>query len=271
MKKILCPTDFSDASQTGIAYAAKFAQAYGAYITLFNVQSLVETVPEELILGKPITVENIRSELEKQSREISAMFHIACYYDVQPTLRPLSSVIESKAHEFDLIIMGTGGTEDFYEFFFGLNTYQVIKKSKTPVLFVPEDCWYTPVRLLTYAYDYFHDGKLPLSQLQPWCTDASCELRVVQVMHASYNRADENTLLMLQEQIQSTSQPMNITFGTVWSSETVPGIHQYVLKNKADMLVLCTHQRGFLENLFHKSVIKDFSEIARYPVLVIHE
>lgn len=37
IKKILCPTDFSEASLTGIEYASKLAQALNAQITLINI------------------------------------------------------------------------------------------------------------------------------------------------------------------------------------------------------------------------------------------
>lgn len=42
MKKILCPTDFSETAQNAIAYAAKLAQTTEAMLVLFNVQSIFD-------------------------------------------------------------------------------------------------------------------------------------------------------------------------------------------------------------------------------------
>jgi hypothetical protein len=45
MKKILCPTDFSETAHNAIAYAAKLAKATNCELTLLNVQSMFDFTP----------------------------------------------------------------------------------------------------------------------------------------------------------------------------------------------------------------------------------
>lgn len=67
MKKILCPTDFSEPAHNAIAYAAKLAQATNCELTLLNVQSMFDFTPMEIIRGKEVTVAGMAEQLETQS------------------------------------------------------------------------------------------------------------------------------------------------------------------------------------------------------------
>jgi len=105
MKKILCPTDFSETAHTAIAYAAKLARAINAELTLLNVQSLFEYTPVELVRGKEMTIAGAAERLEAQSREVSRAFKISCYAEVEPSFSKLSTIITRKAKQFDLVVM----------------------------------------------------------------------------------------------------------------------------------------------------------------------
>jgi hypothetical protein len=72
MKKILCPTDFSNTAQNGIAYAAKLAKVINGELTLLHVHSLLEFAPAES--GKDLA--SITQQLESQSDEINRTFHV---------------------------------------------------------------------------------------------------------------------------------------------------------------------------------------------------
>ena len=72
MKKILCPTDFSDTAQNAVAYAAKLAQAMHADLTLLNVQSVFDFTPVEVVRGKDITLAGAAERLEAEARAHAA-------------------------------------------------------------------------------------------------------------------------------------------------------------------------------------------------------
>src|SRR5690349_2271872 len=111
MKKILCPTDFSETAQSAIAYAAKFAQVTHCDLTLLNVQSVFDFTPVEVLRGKRMTIASIAEHLETESRQISKTFKINCYAEVESSSSRLSSVIHDKAKGYDLIVMGSDGAD----------------------------------------------------------------------------------------------------------------------------------------------------------------
>jgi nucleotide-binding universal stress UspA family protein len=270
MKRILCPTDFSETAHNAIAYAAKFAQVTESELVLFNVQSLFALSPVELIKGKSDAVEMVKEQLEAQSREVAKIFKISCYSEVQLSGIQLSSLIGANAKDFDLIIMGTDGENDLYQFLSGSNTYNVIKKADVPVLLIPPDCSFNEIALTVYAFDYLKEEKLPLDQLSEWMMLLKSRLRVLEVLESSFSLEKNKNLQQLQGLIEEIiPSELSVTFSTVHSKDVADSINLYVLENDGDMLALCT-QHHLLGGLFHKSVIKAISIRARYPVFVFH-
>ncbi|MBL7858904.1 MAG: universal stress protein [Cyclobacteriaceae bacterium] len=271
MKRILCPTDFSDIAHNAIAFAAKLAQRTAAELVLLNVQSVFDLTPVDMIRGKALTIEALARQLEAQSMEVSKAFKISCYSEIQPVASSLAKNIASAAREYDLLVMGTNGADDYYQAVFGSNAYHVVRQSSIPVLLVPLECSFTEIKQIIYAFDYLKDGKLPFRQLLPWVKNLQSEICVLDVMVESFSARAEDERIMMQEQLKALYEDeVALRFDTIRSADVIESINRYMLKTNADMLALCTHHHGLLQ-LFHKSVIRAISSMARYPVFVFHE
>lgn len=271
MKKILCPTDFSDTALNAIAFAAKFAQVTESELVLFNVQSVFSLTPLELIRGSSDTVHRVQEQLEAQALEVARTFKISCYSEVQLSGVELSSIISNNSKDFDLIIMGTDGESDLYQFLSGSHTYNVIRKAAIPVLLVPSDCDFNDINQVIYSFDYLKNERLPLVQLQLWLKLLNSKLCVLEVLEESVSRRvnkDLKNLQILIEEMVATDVPL--TFDTIHSNDVPDSINRYVLEHNGDMLALCSEHHSFFGRIFHRSVIKSISIMARYPVFVFH-
>lgn len=272
MKTILCPTDFSEAALNAIAYAAKLAQVINGELTLLNVQSLFDLTPVELVRGKEMTIKGASERLEAQSIEVSRAFKITCYAEVEPTFKKLSSIIHDKATQYDLIVMGTDGPDDLYQFFLGSNTYNAIVKAETPVLLIPSGYGYSEIKSIIYSYDYFHEKNLPLTRIIPLLKALNCDLKVLQIMEESYSKEAIDYLKELQTLMQTFyKDDVKINFDTIHSAEIAQSINSYILRNQSDALALCSVHRNLISQLFHKSVIKHISAVCSYPLFVFHQ
>jgi nucleotide-binding universal stress UspA family protein len=272
MKRILCPTDFSDIAHGAIAYAAKLAQTMSCDLTLLNVQSMFDLTPVELVRGKELTIAGAKQQLEAQSMEVTKAFKISCYAEVEPSFRKLSSVIHDKAKSYDLIVMGSDGPDDLYQFFSGSNTYNAIVKSETPVVLVPAGYVYSEIRTIAYAFDYLKEKSLPLSRLVPIIHALKCNLTVLQVTGKVYTREAEEDLKELQFIIRNLyGDDLNYKYDTIHSSEIAEAINSYMIQNQPDALALCSVHRNLVEEIFHKSIIKNISGICSYPLFVFHQ
>lgn len=271
MKKILCPTDFSDAAHGAIAYAAKLAQVTGSDLTLLHVRSLFDLAPAELVRGKEMVMTGIKERLEAQSREVTKAFKISCYAEVQSGFSKLSSVISAKGDDFDLIVMGSDGPDDLYQFFGGSNTYNAITKTRVPVMVIPAGHVYSEIKGIVYAFDYLSERRLPLAMMLPWIKALDCQLTVLLVMEEAYSKEAEDDLKELQFIIRNLyGDDLNFSYDTIRSSDVAQSINSYILRNQPDALALCSVHRNLVERIFHRSVIKNVSATCSYPVFVFH-
>jgi nucleotide-binding universal stress UspA family protein len=270
MKRILCPTDFSEAADQAIAYAAKLCKKINAELTLLNVQSIFSLPPKEVIKGKFLATEPISTRLEEQCYQVMKVFKITCLSEVEPSNKGLSNIIADRAKDFDLIVMGTKGADDYYQFFFGSNSYQVIRASSIPVMLIPQGCGYQDISAIVFAYDYEHEQKLPITQLNKWAKLMNAKVTVLQVKE-HYTRDAELRSKAIQQSSQIHATTIDVNFDTVYSDEVINSIDSYVLRNEANALALCSMNPTIVQTLFHKSVIKELSAIANYPVFVFHE
>lgn len=271
MKKILCPTDFSETAQNGIVYAAKFAHHIGATLTLFNVQSLFTITPFDVVNGKIQRVEVYKDMLKEQSYQISITFKISCYAEVQPTSTSLAKTIADKATGYDLIIMGTNGADDLFQFLSGSHTYNAVLKTNVPAILIHSGCMYSEIKNIVYAFDYLRERKLPAQQLLPMISTLKAQLTVLQVMEESFSKELDDYLKELQEVLQNEYDgAIKLQFDTIRSSSIAPSIDDYIREKQPDALAVCTVNRNFIQSLFHKSVIKGLSSVSEYPVFVFH-
>ncbi len=271
MVKILCPTDFSEAAEQAVTYAAQLARKAEGEITLLNVQSLSALSPVEVIRGKRMSLKAAEDRLEDQCNEITKVFKIPAYGAVETTKRSFADRMARKSAEYDLIVMGTNESNDHHQFFFGSKAYQVVKESFVPVLLVPEGCIFHPVSVIVFAFDYEQERKLPIIQLTQWAKLLSSTICVLQVDKIPATLETEQIAMAMQRQIKFYHDHVSIHFDTIYSDDLTETINEYVIRSGADILALCTTHHTFIEKLFHRSVIKSVSAIARYPVFIFHQ
>lgn len=271
MKKILCPTDFTDAGNNAIAFAAKLAQKAGLHLDLINVQSLAAQTPEGALMGEEINAQMAYDRLEAISRDTSRIFKISCNARVATSITGISNMIEREASGYALIVMGTNGEDSLYDFFFGSHAYHVAKHTSLPVIVVPFGCVYANIGKSVFAYDYWRNNTLPHEQIGNVLQSLESELIVLQVLEKSYSERAELEMKGDQQMIlEAFGNQLPISFDSIHTDHIADALDHYMKENKADLLVLCTQHQSFIDRLFHKSVIRQMSRIATYPLMVVH-
>ena len=141
IKRILCPTDFSDASRHALDHAIVLAKWYRASIVGLHVYNpLLVPVPS---LALPEYGEIVESEAPDAGRfptDMADWFQpaLAAGIDVDVLVErgPTPSVILGceKTSEADLIVIGTHGAGGFEYPLLGSVTEKVLRKASCPVL-----------------------------------------------------------------------------------------------------------------------------------------
>ena len=142
IKSVLVPTDFSDASETALTYGRGLAEAFGASLHLVHVMEdlLAHAWAAEVYVA---AVPNLREEIERESRQrLSAMLPEADRERLRAEIALLSGnpfieiIRYAKAHDIDLIVMGTHGRGPIAHMLLGSVAEKVVRKSPCPVLTV---------------------------------------------------------------------------------------------------------------------------------------
>lgn len=273
MKKLICPTDFSNAANNAIEYASKLAQKLEATIEILNFQTISPASPIASGISARENRPKAEQTLENICNEVSKTFNIFCRYKSETTTATLERAINSKAARDNIIVMGTNGIDDSYQYIFGTNTYHVIKKSKCPVWVIPEDAAYKDIKKVVFAWDYSQDNHLSFLQLETLLGIFNPEITMLHISKQKTPISDD-VYRALQEEIYNTfGEKENIRFDRIYSDDpdTFAEItDNYIHDSQADLLAVSFYDRGVLRNIFHGTLVKDLSEIADYPLLVMH-
>lgn len=138
IKRILCPTDFSEASKNAIRYTNEFARTMNADVIFIHVveprpittDMSVAYIPIETDLEKAAEEDLITLLEEEKDKGIAAK-------KIVLVGQPAETIIEqSKANDVDLIILGSHGRAGLTRLLMGSVAEAVLRKAPCPVLIV---------------------------------------------------------------------------------------------------------------------------------------
>lgn len=276
MRTIFCPTDFSQAANNAIGYAAQLAKFTNARLEIINVQYLVAASPVVEAIEAIDNKAESSFTLQKICNEINDTYQIECNYRVEITEKTLEKmIVENTSGNNNLILMGTNGADDLYQYVFGTYSYQVIKKANCPVLVIPENVSFAPVKKVVLTWDYTVATNALYEQLNAIYGTFHPQIHFV---HISREKTDvgDDVFRALQEGVYKyVAEKDTILFNRIYTKEPenfASAIDNYVTDQNADALAIIHYDRGKLKNVFHGAITKELCETAQYPLLVLpHE
>ncbi len=134
IKKILVPTDYSDAAESALRYAIELAGKIGAEIELVHVWQLSTYASSTSELAKGME-RDLKSDLERLAQRYSG--HGVVIHRHLRMGPPYAEIIEAaKDLESDLIVIGTTGRTGLEHFLLGSVAERVVRMAACPVLTV---------------------------------------------------------------------------------------------------------------------------------------
>lgn len=143
-KKILCPTDFSEPSQKGVAAAIELAEYFGAEVTLISVVTPVYPVAAPGVPASYKIGEFYEEMVEHTTRSLERIEKEA----VPPGMRSqrivargnaADAIVQHAATEaVDVIVIATHGWTGWRKWVFGSVADQVVRFAPCPVLTISE-------------------------------------------------------------------------------------------------------------------------------------
>lgn len=273
MKHLLIPTDFSDNSWASLVYAVKLFKDQLCTFYLLHSEVLD---PESLTTLSDVYLENTikhgNSQLELFKEQITTSDHNANHeFKTIIKFQHLTQAIKEATKEFsiDLIIMGTKGVSGKLQAFFGSNTVNVVSKHLScPVLIIPEEYDYKPIKQIVFSTDLnrFYNNK-ELAIINDIAYENNAVLRIMHI---------EDIKPITQIQQYNLSVLKNSLQGFETHYHSVPNfnkkaevINSFIDDLKIDLLIMVNYKHSLLEKILNEPVIKKIGFNPQIPFLVI--
>lgn len=276
MKTILIPTDFSKNAWNAIYFALQFFKELRctfyflhAYTPAFYRMDYAIGGPEFSAIPDKDVEASIRG-LEMTLKKINTRFgnpkHI---YKTISAFNILTDEINEvcDAKEIDLVIMGTQGASGAKELFLGSNTIHVIRKSKAPVLAIPAEYQYSPIKKILFTVDY--QSKYNRDDLYVAIETAKMNNAEITAFHVKdeqeLNKEQRDNKAFLALCLEQVPFKLKEEFGT----HIPKAILEYLEAHNFDLLVMMKRKHTFFERVLTSQKIDKIGFHVKTPFLVI--
>ncbi|EJL62821.1 universal stress protein [Flavobacterium sp. CF136] len=276
MKKILFPTDFSEAATNAFIHALEFAKIVNAELILlhtFEIPVYDSQFFPENYAAIYSSIELAKFEMFKD--EIPKLKAIATERNLEgivikhrlmdgDLIYNLKNVVAED--NIDFVIMGTNGISDWTTFFLGSNTSSVISGVEVPVLCVPIDAKFKKIKIIGFTTRYREKDKKELRKVLKIAKKTNAKVRSLYVK----TTASDVSLETIKEWEREFSDE-NVEFLVLPSDDVKETIIDFILFKDIDILTTITHKRSFFESLFDSGFTKKITKEVSIPVLVMHD
>lgn len=297
IKRILCPTDFSEFSEHALDQAVMLARWYGAEVTALHVFAVPVSMAALGGDGSFVPIDYTalatgqRQELELQL-ERSAARAASGEVKIHRAIAD-GGVIEEilkKAHALpaDLVVMGTHGRSGFERLLLGSVTERVLRKAPCPVLTVPRQAG--PVRAfkrilcpidfsdpshgaLQYALSLAQeaDARLIVAHVIELLPEG--DLRDYRLLNAPLHRVDFERAA--REKMAAAIPPSARTYCAIEEIVVTGKAYREILHlasaHSTDLIVMGVHGRGAADLMVFGSTTQQVVRQAACPVLSIRQ
>jgi nucleotide-binding universal stress UspA family protein len=297
IRRILCPTDFSDASRRALDYAVALAKWYDARLTVLHAAPVrsVNAFGVASVVLPPVnlTADERQHLLASMKQSVATEVGSTVAFDVEVAEgNPVPEILDRAATlPSDLIVLGTHGVSGFDRVLLGSVTDKVLRKAACPVLTVPPhmpDVVPTSsglFRRILCAVDFSDCSIHALTYALSLAQEANAHLFVVTVSEhilgedvaVSPSPALKQYYATLQveyrQRLAHAIPESARTFCTVETRVTEGRAYKEILRladvEKVNLIVIGVHGRGAFDRWIFGSTTEQVVRHATCPVLTI--
>ena len=272
MKKILCPVDFSENSKNALRYALKLATLWDTQVDLIHIYHLeaadAAAVPYHQVEG---LLEGRKAEIDQQFAHFTTDLdtgRIGFLLKAYGIFTGLEIADATREGQYALVVMGTRGERSNLEKLLGTVTTDLMTRSHCPVMAIPANAAFEPIKSVAYAvdagaFDPLTGTTTALEGLLSFTERAEARLHVVHVA------PEKGTGKDVELQVNDYPVPQ-ATYAVINDDSVEEGLDAYVRDHSIQVLAMYIRKRRLWERLFHKSHTRAMTFHTRIPLLVFH-
>lgn len=275
MKKFLVPTDFSETSKNAANYAAQMAAAIpGAKVILINVSDKFTAGSDSSPLTE--TKKDRRTILSQALAHMGDEMRSVANVEIEFVIEEGSSLVETleryvRHQGIQMIIMGITGASRLEQLFIGSNTLDMVDAGVCPVMIVPPDAKYHPIKNVLFASDFKEvETTVPAEPVKSVLDLFRASLHIVNVDAEHYVDITEEykEQRVKLETMLGSYQP---EFYFIRQYDFLDAVSQFTQDKNIDVIVTVPKEHAFLSGLFKTSHTKKLAYHSHVPIIAIHE
>lgn len=273
VRRLLIPTDFSENALNAVRYGIQFGKSLKSRIVLFHSLHVPVFVSAEMAMATSMVTEKKDAAQRLEELKIRLIMEYD-YPEVDTILKTGFAVDEitrlSKDETIDMIIMGTRGASGASEVLIGSNTAEVIEKCSCPVLAIPSEAVFSPVKKILFATNYADNDFQTLYLLAEMFKPFNPEIVVLHVELKGDSRTENRMLEWFKGQVRTTIPYDNFIFQLVKGTDVEDTVHQFAVQNNIELVSVSTRKRNFFDKLTSRSLTKKMAYHVDLPLLAFH-
>lgn len=289
--KILIPVDFSAYSLKACEFGFNLAKSENAevimlhvyftpmyasslpYGDVFNYQSQISD--EE---SMKTIIQKVHSDLNALSEKIKEKVASGEFPDVKYSCILREGIPEeeimryAKEHRPKVIIMGTRGKNQKDFDLIGSVTAEVIDRSRTAVLAIPENTpfkQFSEVKRIAFITNF---DQRDLIAFEAFFNAWKSFHFSVSLIHLTESKDTWNEIKLagIKDYFQKQYPGLEIQYDVVMSDNLLKGLDQYIKDNQIDIITLTSYKRNIFARLFNPSIARKMIFHSDTPLLVIN-
>jgi len=278
MQSIVVPTDFSPTAYNAAQYAIGLASQLGiAKIILYNAYQqfisedpmMVSVVMQDAAELQKISEEGLLHMQHTLRENVSTTPQIECVSDYNTVTNGILQAC--KESDAELIVMGiTGASGKLDEIVIGSNAFDVSRRSHVPVIIVPSNAAFTPVKKILLACDFKKVVETtPVAPVKKILDAIQAELHVLHIENGGHDFRPDTPFesLMLDELLSS----YNPQYHFEKDNDFTDAINKFATENQIDLIIVFPKKHGLFEGIFKRSHTKSLAFHTHIPLMTIHE
>jgi len=169
-----------------------------------------------------------------------------------------------------LVIVGLSGRGNTSRFLLGSTSRDLIKMGTFPVLLLPKDISYKPVKQIIFASELQEGDFHALGYLAEIAGRTKASIRIAHVLkggEACESERIEHFLVRAKAMLPG----LDITSLNIYNHSEMDGLDWLQKHTSMDCLAMVHREHSFFSNLFHQPFSQQMARIAKGPLLIIPE
>ncbi|MBY5959005.1 universal stress protein [Membranicola marinus] len=272
MKKIVHPTDFSKNASTALSFAIGLCETFNAELILVSIGDLPSVRPSSSSLFSFSEIErkqglSLNDKLKSYAKPHLTDTDLQVSYRVALNSTYAKGILEVvQDTKADLIVAGTKGQSELKQILMGSTTKELVSTAPCPVLAIPEKAVFDGFNSIVYASDDVPKDIFIINKVAPFAQAFGARISALHVFKKE-PKMDAEKSDYIQEICEGVTYS-NFKCDTRVSPDVSQTLVDYVIENKADLLVLYEKEAKGIRKLFRKGRVKEFIDyVATVPLM----